>query len=170
MQRITPSQFWSVATMTGLLLAAQAGTAAAATFVVDRFDDTAAATACTVAANDCSLRGAIVAANAAPGADIITVPAGTYTLTILNAGGINEDSSFQGDLDINESVTLNGAGAGLTIIQAGTTPANGIDKVIAVNPICASPLAVTISGVTIRHGRNTQTWGSSDSSFTRGGI
>ena len=34
------------------------------TFDVDRTDDTAAASACTNAANDCSLRGAIIAANA----------------------------------------------------------------------------------------------------------
>src|SRR5215467_9124807 len=36
----------------------------ATTFTVDRTDDTAAATACTVAPNDCSLRGAIIASNA----------------------------------------------------------------------------------------------------------
>lgn len=34
------------------------------TLTVDRTDDTAAATACTGAPNDCSLRGAIIAANA----------------------------------------------------------------------------------------------------------
>ena len=36
----------------------------ATTLDVDRTDDTAAATACTPAANDCSLRGAIINANA----------------------------------------------------------------------------------------------------------
>src|SRR3972149_3257532 len=56
-------------------------TARAATFDVDRTDDNAAATACTGAANDCSLRGAIAAANALAGADDIILPAGTYTLT-----------------------------------------------------------------------------------------
>ena len=35
----------------------------AATYTVDRLDD-ATATACTAAANDCSLRGAIINANA----------------------------------------------------------------------------------------------------------
>jgi len=40
--------------------------------------------------SDCSLREAIVAANLAPGADSITVPAGTYTLTIANAGGLTK--------------------------------------------------------------------------------
>jgi hypothetical protein len=39
------------------------------TFDVDRTDDTAAATACTVAPNDCSLRDAIIAANTNLSAD-----------------------------------------------------------------------------------------------------
>ena len=54
------------------------------TFTVDRSDDTAAATACTAAPNDCSLRGAIVAANADVSADpaIINLQAATtYNLT-----------------------------------------------------------------------------------------
>src|SRR5262245_35830263 len=91
-----------------------APSAAAATFVVDRTDDSAAvaAQACTAAANDCSLRGAIIKANATPGADVITFAASTnglpFTLTIANAGGVNEDSSQQGDLDVNESLTIQG--------------------------------------------------------------
>lgn len=39
------------------------------TFDVDRNDDVAGASACTVAPNDCSLRGAIIAANVDPNAD-----------------------------------------------------------------------------------------------------
>lgn len=56
----------------------------AAIFTVDRTDDTAAATACDDAAhNDCSLRGAILAANARPTSEASTVgvPAGTYVLS-----------------------------------------------------------------------------------------
>src|SRR6266511_211883 len=53
---------------------------------------------------DCSLREAISAANAAPGADTITVPAGTYLLTLLNSGGINEDLNATGDLDVRDSL------------------------------------------------------------------
>src|ERR1700694_5849824 len=50
---------------------------------VDRTDDTAAlaASLCTPAPNDCSLRGAIILANSIPGTTII-LPAGTYQLTI----------------------------------------------------------------------------------------
>jgi hypothetical protein len=47
-----------------------------------RRPDLTTATACTeAAANDCSLRRAIVATNRAAGADVVTLPAGTYTLT-----------------------------------------------------------------------------------------
>src|SRR5688572_27110947 len=43
---------------------------------VDRTDDAAAASACTAAPNDCSLRGAVSFANVNPGTTI-NVPAGT---------------------------------------------------------------------------------------------
>src|ERR1039457_2976318 len=58
-----------------------------------------------------SLRGAILAANANAGADTITLPAGTYTLTLANSGGLNEDACLTGDLDVTDSLTINGAGA-----------------------------------------------------------
>ncbi|MGH7359235.1 MAG: hypothetical protein ACREJR_10515, partial [Candidatus Rokuibacteriota bacterium] len=69
--------------LSAALLAVAAAPAQAATFTVDRNDDPdpATANACTAAPADCSMRGAIVAANAAAEADAITVPAGTYTLT-----------------------------------------------------------------------------------------
>jgi hypothetical protein len=59
-----------------LAITCSALTAGAATFIVDRTDDTATATACAAAANDCSLRGAIVAANALSEPSTINVPAG----------------------------------------------------------------------------------------------
>ena len=117
-----------------------------------------------------SLRGAIIAANANVGADTITLPAGTYTLTLANAGGLNEDACVTGDLDVTDSLTITGAGAASTFVQAGTTAANGIDKVFAINPLCDHAVAFTLSGVTIRFGRNTQANGAADFSFTGGGI
>src|SRR5215207_6837343 len=45
----------------------------ATTLTVDRTDDTASATACTAAPNDCSLRGAIIAANTDVGADPVII-------------------------------------------------------------------------------------------------
>jgi uncharacterized repeat protein (TIGR01451 family) len=76
----------------------------------------------------------------AAGADTISVPAGTYALSIP---GTAENAAATGDLDITDSLTLTGAGAATTVIDAG-----GIDRVfdiIGVNP-------VTISAVTIRNG------------------
>ncbi len=119
---------------------------------------------------DCSLREAISAANASAGADAIVVPAGTYTLTIANAGGTNEDNNATGDLDINGPVSISGAAQTTTIIQAGTTNANGIDKVIAFNPICTSAVNMSLSDVTVRFGRNSQNAANPDFSYTGGGI
>src|SRR5215204_5152460 len=74
------------------------------TLNVDRIDDTAGASACTAAPNDCSLRGAVRKANTAPGPDpvIITLQAATtYNLTLSNAN--QENSAATGDLDVTNS-------------------------------------------------------------------
>ena len=98
---------------------------------------------------DCSLREAIRAANtdvavdactAGSGADVITLPAGTYTLTIAGAG---EDAAATGDLDITDDLTINGAPAVSTIIDGG-----GIDRVLEVHP----GATVQVNGVTVRNG------------------
>jgi hypothetical protein len=87
----------------------------ATTFNVDRADDTAAATACTAAPNDCSLRGAIIAANTDVTASPVTInlqPATTYNLTLTNA--TQENAAATGDLDITTSlhtVTIAGGGS-----------------------------------------------------------
>jgi CSLREA domain-containing protein len=154
-------------TLAASFLVGVADPANAATFTVTKTADTNDGT-CSVA--DCSLREAIGAANAAGGADTISVPAGTYQLSIANAGGLNEDNNASGDLDVKDALTIQGAGSGTTIIQAGTSTASGIDKVFALNPICSSGFDVTIDGVTVRFGRNTQVAGAPDFSFTGGGI
>jgi hypothetical protein len=131
----------------------------AATFTVDRTDDTAAATGCADATpNDCSLRGAIIKANTTPGADTINLPAGTYTLTIP---GVGENAAAMGDLDITDDLTLIGEGAANTIIQACTVdqktapcPAGeGIndDRVLHVDP-ASRGIIVNISDVTVQNG------------------
>src|SRR3989304_3546658 len=74
-------------------------TAHAAILVVTKTADTADGTC----DSDCSLREAIIAANAAAGDDEITVPAGTYTLTIA---GKNEDAAATGDLGITSQHTI----------------------------------------------------------------
>jgi hypothetical protein len=97
----------------------------ATTLTVDRTDDTAAATACTAAPNDCSLRGAIIAANTDVSANPVIInlqPATTYNLTLTNA--TQENAAATGDLDITTSlhtVTIAGGGSSgpnATIINA----------------------------------------------------
>lgn len=117
-----------------------------------------------------TLRSAIIASNANAGADVINLLSGIYTLSIANTGGLNEDGALEGDLDVVDDLAINGAGSGTTIIQAGTNTSNGIDKVFAINPVCDHAVTVSISDLTIRHGRNTQVNGALDFSFTGGGI
>src|SRR2546422_794439 len=62
-----------------------------------------------------SFREAVLAANASPKADTINLPAGTYTLALAGAG---EDHAATGDLDIKGDLTISGAGAEQTTIDA----------------------------------------------------
>lgn len=98
---------------------------------------------------DCSLREAIQAANtdavvsgctAGSGADIIVIPAGEY---VLSLSGTNEDNNTTGDLDIASSITLQGADAATTIINA-----NNIDRALH----ALSTAALTVQNVTIQRG------------------
>lgn len=93
---------------------------------------------CATASGSCSLRAAIMEANALPGLDTIDVPAGTYLLTLA---GPDEDDGLTGDLDINDDVTIRGAGPGVTILDG-----NGLDRIFDV----LAP--TTITGMTIRNG------------------
>jgi CSLREA domain-containing protein len=88
---------------------------------------------------ECSVREAILVANAHPGADTVRIPAGTYTLTIPGAGEI---AGATGDLDVTDPVALIGAGERRTILDGGR-----IDRVLAV---FGGP--TSISALTIRHG------------------
>jgi len=114
------------------------------TLVVDRTDDFAPASFCTAIANDCSLRGAIQAANGNPADDIILLPPGVYTLTIP---GDDENLALTGDLDINSSLALTSAGA---VTINGNSLVTG-DRVFHVT----GDYTVTFSNVTIRGGNGT---------------
>ncbi|MBI4034772.1 MAG: CSLREA domain-containing protein [Candidatus Chisholmbacteria bacterium] len=111
-------------------------TVSAASFTVTKTADTNDG-ACDA---DCSLREAITAANALPGADTIILPASTYTLSLAGTG---EDANATGDLDITDDLTLNGAGAASTFIDG-----DDIDRVIEVRP----GAAVNIDAVTVKDG------------------
>src|SRR5690349_19173169 len=98
-----------------------ASAASAATFTVNSNSDAVDATPgdgiCKTAASTCTLRAAIQESNKLAGADTVIVPAGTYTLTIAGRG---ETAAATGDLDITDSLTITGAGAAATIVQACT--------------------------------------------------
>jgi hypothetical protein len=124
----------------------------AATFNVDRVDDDATATTCDDASpNDCSLRGAILAANARPmsEASTVNVPAGTYVLSVLSSCTFrrhDNPSSFtdsQVPLCVTRNVTVQGAGAGTTVIDG-----NRAHRVLTVS----ADATVELRGVTITHG------------------
>ena len=91
---------------------------------------------------NCTLREAVKAANtelavdacpAGSGADTISLPAGTFTLALA---GAEEDANATGDLDVLASVTIEGASATTTIVDA-----NGLDRVFDVDspPRARSP-------------------------------
>jgi hypothetical protein len=119
---------------------------AAATFTVDRTGDPdpTTASACTDAPDDCSLRGAIVAANSADGPDAITVPAGDYTLT---RAGASEVLAATGDLNVTGDLTITGAGARSTSVIGGPAPFD--DRVFEIQPGATA----TITGLTITGGK-----------------
>ena len=128
-----------------LCLTAFGISANAATFVVTKTADTADGT-CDA---DCSLREAITAANALAGADIITLPAGTYTATLT---GATDNTNVAGDFDINSEITINGAGAATTIVQAAATRGTAVERVFHLR---ATGVATVLNGLTIRYGRYT---------------
>lgn len=109
-----------------------------------------------------TLRSAVIAANANSGSTI-NIPAGTYTLTIAGDDGSVDPNPAIGDLDVTASIIIKGAGPDTTIIQAGTTSANGIDQIMTLNAFFTSRqqsavingYSATITGVTFRNGKCT---------------
>ncbi len=128
---------WTISVLT-LVFAGRVG---AATYNVDRFDDSTVNTCSQLSFDDCALRGAIIAANNHAGDDIVRLHTGTYTLSIA---GTYEDSCQTGDLDVTGDLLIVGDGPDRTIIDAA-----GIDRVLHV---LASGSTVTVRGVTIKGG------------------
>jgi uncharacterized repeat protein (TIGR01451 family)/CSLREA domain-containing protein len=147
-------------------------TASAATFVVDSTVDGTDAVPgdgiCATADSACTLRAAVMEANATAGADFIDLRSiddplnpivldidgvdETYELTpggaVACAAVIAADAS-QGDLDITDDVTIQGAGPGLTVIrwdEQSVTDPNVGDRIFHVQ----APTGVTVNLVSIR--------------------
>ncbi len=106
----------------------------------------------------CSLRAAVMEANALVGPDTIFLGPTAFQLTIAGAG---EDKGLTGDLDIFSNLTIKGSGTLETIIDA-----NGIDRVLHIR----GDWKVTVSDLTIRNGRSPDGyWDDSISAFRFGG-
>lgn len=87
----------------------------------------------------CSLRAAVMEANALAGADTITVPAGTGTIS-LNTTGVLENAAATGDLDITSTLTIVGNGVAIDGVSS--------DRIFHV----LTGATADISGVTLQHG------------------
>src|SRR5689334_4415497 len=108
-----------------------ANASASTTFVVDKTADDAGGGACTVAANDCSLRSAIQQANTVVGDDTITLSATTYNVATPME-------------PITSGVTITGAGTRSTSIDGG-----GVAPTLL--SVDTSSDAVSVSDLTLQH-------------------
>ncbi|MGH2684504.1 MAG: choice-of-anchor Q domain-containing protein, partial [Actinomycetota bacterium] len=102
---------------------------------------------------NCTLREAIHAANndvakdACPqgnGADTIQLKPGTYALTVPST---DEDAGANGDLDVNQDLTITGDGAGQTTVDGDWTAMP--DRIFGVHGVGTE---FTVRGMTIRDG------------------
>lgn len=89
---------------------------------------------------ECTLRAAVQETNALAGMDWIILPANIYTLTLA---GSNEDNSMTGDLDITDSLFIQGEYAMSTIIDASQ-----LDRIFHV----FTDTQVHVTDLTIQHG------------------
>jgi hypothetical protein len=112
---------WRVALLVGLALSLASGAQAATTWTV-----------CASGCDYSSIKAAIAASTTHNG-DTLAIAAGTYT---------------EAGISVNKSLTLQGAGAASTIVQAATTPNTAPDRVFTI----ASGVTVTIRKLTIRYG------------------
>lgn len=103
------------------------GTADAASFSVTNLDDTGAG----------SLRQAILDANAAAGPDVITFQAGLTGTIVLTTG----------DMNITDSVTIDGPGAAVLTVSG-----NNASRIFYLYNSQDTPIDVTISGLTLTAG------------------
>jgi CSLREA domain-containing protein len=136
----------AMASVLAVLLAAP--WASAATFNVNSYVDSVDAApgngTCADSAGRCTLRAAILEANALAGPDTILAPPGVYNMTL---GGANEDNGLTGDLDVRSDITIIGLGTTRIESQVGR-----VIHVISGN--------VSITGLTLVFGDANQDIGS----------
>jgi CSLREA domain-containing protein len=102
---------------------------------------------------NCTLREAIIAANAdaavdrcpaGSGSDTVVVPAGTFLLSLVG----RDEAAHVGDLDVVGTLAIRGAGADATIIDAGSSDWPRMDRVVHV----LAGADLTLSRLTVRGG------------------
>lgn len=122
-------------------------------WVEDAVDYNSGIGVCNIGSNPlvthCSLRAAIQTANASPGTDTITLPPGTYILSIPGSG---EFYAATGDLDIRDDLTIQSDGplyAATTIVDASQ-----IDRVFRIaGNVFPNEKNVQLNNFTITDGR-----------------
>src|SRR5215212_4769473 len=126
---------------------------AAKTFKPTRLDDPVA-DGCKK--NDCSLREAVIKANARPGPDVIRLKEGTYEIELAFGDAPQADG-----LDVFSEIDIRGAGTAQTRIDG-----NGIDRPIEIGAgITAANMDVTLERLTLTGGdAGAATAGNGDSS------
>jgi CSLREA domain-containing protein/uncharacterized repeat protein (TIGR01451 family) len=117
---------------------------------------------CAASSGRCTLRAAVLEANAI-GGGLIGLPAGSYTLTRSGA----DNTAARGDLDVFGRLSIVGTSPSTTVIQACNTAlspnCSGIDRLFDV----LSGGSLTLSGVKIRKG---STGGAGGGIFNRGEL
>jgi hypothetical protein len=142
-------------------LGVSASAANAAIYAVDRTDDSATASACTAAANDCSLRGAIAAASAASGNVVSLASNQIYTLSAGSADSAPGSLvPAGGDLDITTNMTIEG--------NNSTIDGGARDRIFQIEATGSNAIGVTINNLTMRNGQPTGALGHGGAIFSRG--
>lgn len=126
------------AALASLALLALASSSNAATLVVDTVSDNIAQSACTAAADDCSLRGAITNTNVDSGADVIT---------FSGPGTIPIDSPLPA---VTEEVTISASGIAVVVTGSGSYSCAGNNYALDITAASATPSFVyglSVNGV-----------------------
>lgn len=148
-------------------ISAVLSTASAATFVVnalnDAVDDVVGDDICATAANTCTLRAAVMEANAKPDADIIELSVAAprtapYVVsirnTVINPWGESPANAAEGDMDISSSVTIRGTDPAQSVIWANGNVGHR-DRMFQISPAFGpnpGAIEVTFENVTMTGG------------------
>jgi hypothetical protein len=130
----------AISMLTAVLVLVLAAPASAVNFPVTRTDDPAPGSC---DPGDCSLREAFAASEAAPGADTISVPPGTYRLTLSTLPTVTQNLTVSGT-DPNSTVITGGAATGGNVTaRAGAILHTGADLTLSKLSIQGNSASVT---------------------------